>query len=244
MKERLQKLIAASGLCSRRAAEELITAGRVRVNGSVASVGDKADTENDLVTVDGKQLHFTEKRVYLMLNKPVGYVTTLSDEKGRKTAAELVQDCGVRVFPVGRLDLMSEGLLLFTNDGEFMQRMLHPKYEINKTYRVEVSGDPECGVRELRTLREIDGEVISSAEAECIKKTEKGGILLVTIHEGKNRQVRRMCAAAGMKVLRLCRVAEHGLELGDLPCGKWRYLTDEEMRKLPIGEENRVRGDY
>ena len=232
--ERVQKLIAAAGLCSRRAAEELILAGRVTVNGAVCGLGDRADAGNDDIRVDEKRICFTAKKRYLMLNKPRGYVTTMSDEKGRKTAAELVEGCGERVYPVGRLDMDSEGLLLFTNDGELTQRLLHPKFEVNKTYQVRVTGEIERGVEALRAMRELDGEAIAAAEVRVLKQEGDGGLISVTIHEGKNRQVRRMCAAAGLSVKRLRRVAEHGVTLGNLPLGQWRELTAEELKKLGV----------
>ena len=230
--ERVQKLIAAAGICSRRAAEELITAGRVTVDGAACALGDRADAEINEIRIDGKLVRFTEEKRYLMLNKPRGYVTTMADEKGRKTAAELVKNCGVRVYPVGRLDMDSEGLLLFTNDGELTHRLLHPKFEANKTYHVRVTGDVETGAELLRTMRDLEGETIAPASVRVIKKENDGGLVSVTIHEGKNRQVRRMCAAAGLQVKRLRRVEEHGVSLGSLPLGQWRELTEEEVRLL------------
>ncbi len=230
--ERVQKLIAASGFCSRRAAEELITAGRVCIDGVPAKLGDRADAEKQEITVDGKRITFTEEKRYLMLNKPRGYVTTMADEKGRKTAAELVRDSGVRVYPVGRLDMDSEGLLLFTNDGALTQRLLHPKFEVNKTYQVRVVGDTAAGAEKLRAMRTLEGEPIAPAEVRILKQDGDGGLISVTIHEGKKRQVRRMCAAAGLSVKRLRRVEEHGVKLGKLPVGCWRDLTEEERKKL------------
>ena len=192
----------------------------------------------DCVLVDGKPLERTEEKVYLMLHKPRGYVTTLSDEFGRKTAAELVQDCGARVFPVGRLDMDSEGLLLFTNDGELMQRLIHPKFEVDKLYRVTVRGDWEKGTALLRQMRSLEGEVIAPAQVELVSGESEQAVLHITIHQGKNRQIRRMCKQAGLTVLRLERLAEHGIMLGNLPCGKWRALTDFEVRKLKGSDEN------
>ena len=232
--ERVQKLIAAAGICSRRAAEELILAGRVTVNGAVCALGDRADAEKDEIRIDEKLVHFAEGKRYLMLNKPRGYVTTMSDEKGRKTAAELVENCGTRVYPVGRLDMDSEGLLLFTNDGELTQRLLHPKFEADKTYQVRVTGDVESGAHLLREMRDLGGEPIAPAAVRVLKKDDGGGLISVTIHEGKNRQVRRMCAQAELSVKRLRRVAEHGVTLGKLPVGTWRELTEEELRLLGV----------
>lgn len=236
MKERLQKLIASAGLCARRTAEDWIAAGRVCVNGAVASLGDRADLETDTVTVDGAPLPGKPGAVYLMLNKPRGYVTTLSDEYGRRTAAELVADCGVRVYPVGRLDRDSEGLLLFTNDGELAQRLLHPRHQVDKVYLVTVRGDIRGAAERLMAITELDGESIAPAQAAEVARHEGQAVLRVTIHQGKNRQVRRMCAQIGLHVVRLQRVQEDFLLLGDLPAGKWRYLTDQELQGLRGGE--------
>lgn len=236
MKERLQKLIASAGLCARRTAEDWIAAGRVCVNGAVASLGDRADLETDTVTVDGAPLPGKPVAVYLMLNKPRGYVTTLSDEYGRRTAAELVADCGVRVYPVGRLDRDSEGLLLFTNDGELAQRLLHPRHQVDKVYLVTVRGDIRGAAERLMAITELDGEPIAPAQAAEVARHEGQAVLRVTIHQGKNRQVRRMCAQIGLHVVRLQRIQEDSLLLGDLPAGKWRYLTDKELQGLRGGE--------
>ena len=229
--ERLQKLIAAAGLCSRRTAEEWIAAGRVRVNGETATVGQSADPETDTICVDGVPVTPPERRVYLMLNKPRGYVTTLSDERGRPTAAELVADCGTRVYPVGRLDLDSEGLLLFTNDGAWMQRILHPSHEIEKTYEVTVAGAVENAAAELAAVRSVDGEPIAPARVRLLRKGKETAELSVTIHEGKNRQIRRMCAAVGLHVKRLRRVREHTLSLGALPEGV-SFVIDQSLAAL------------
>ena len=236
MKERLQKLIASAGLCARRTAEEWIAAGRVCVNGAVASLGDRADPETDTVTVDGAPLPGKPGAVYLMLNKPRGYVTTLSDEYGRRTAVELVADCGVRVYPVGRLDRDSEGLLLFTNDGELAQRLLHPRHQVDKVYLVTVRGDIRGAAERLMAITQLDGEPIAPAQAAEVTRHEGQAMLRVTIHQGKNRQVRRMCAQIGLHVVRLQRIQEDSLLLGDLPAGKWRYLTDQELQGLRGGE--------
>ena len=232
MEERLQKLIAAAGICSRRAAEELITAGRVQINGITAELGDKADIQCDQITVDGRAIDQQSEYVYLMLNKPRGYVTTLSDEKGRASVADLVCDVNQRVFPVGRLDLQSEGLLLMTNDGVLMQRLIHPSFEVSKTYAVTVAGEVAGAVERLRNLRDLDGESIRPAQVSLVRKGKETAEMLITIHEGKNRQIRRMCGKCGLSVKRLCRIAEHSLTLGDLPVGKWRFLTQEEIREM------------
>ena len=232
--ERLQKIIASRGLCSRRRAEELIAAGQVTVNGVTASLGESADPERDEIRVEGKLLPNPEKKVYLMLNKPRGYGTPLSDEKGRKNAAQLVANCGVRVYPVGRLDMDSEGLLLFTNDGEFANLLMHPRHEVNKTYRVVVDGFTAENLEKLKQPVTLDGYTIRKPGVKLSRPPRADGRaeILVTIHEGRNRQVRRMCAMAGMTVLRLIRVAEGSLILGDLPKGKWRHLTEAEVRAL------------
>ena len=232
MKERLQKIISASGVCSRRAAEKLISEGKVLVNGITASLGESADPETDIISVEGKTLALRDERTYLMLNKPRGFVTTLSDEKGRKTVAELVADCGKRVYPVGRLDLDSEGLLIFTDDGEFANALMHPRLEIKKTYETLVSGDANKALPILRSAMEIDGYKIRPAEVEIMGREDGKSLLAITIHEGRNRQVRKMCEQASLRVHRLKRVSEGPLSLGELPLGKWRELTENEMNEL------------
>ncbi len=232
MKERLQKILSSRGVCSRRKAEELITAGAVTVNGVLARLGDAADPEVDEILVEGKALPAKAEYVYLMLNKPRGFVTTLSDEKGRPNAAQLVADCGVRVYPVGRLDMDSEGLLLFTNDGDFANILMHPKHEVEKTYDTWVTGyNPGCFKR-LGEPMELDGYHLKPAKLKLLKVECKTARIQITIHEGRYHQVRRMCEIAGMKVTRLRRIREGSLQLGELPKGKWRYLTPEEIIKL------------
>lgn len=232
MKERLQKILSERGVASRRKAEEIITAGRVSVNGVITHVGCSADPDTDMILLDGRPLPSGGDKVYIMLHKPRGYVTTLSDEKGRKDVAQLVADCGTRVYPVGRLDMDSEGLLLLTNDGEFANRMMHPKHEVNKTYRVTVDGFSDENLEKLRQPVTLDGYSIKTPQVRVVKVAENRAELDVVIHEGRNRQVRRMCDLSGMKVLRLVRIAEGNLKLGKLPLGKWRYLTEEEMAGL------------
>ena len=232
MKERLQKILSARGLASRRKAEEMILAGRVLCNGIPAELGMTADPNVDLILVDGKPLPAASGFVYLMLHKPRGYVTTLSDEKGRKNAAMLVADCGVRVYPVGRLDMDSEGLLLFTNDGEFANSLMHPRHEVDKTYDTWVSGFTQEGLERLRRPVDLDGYTIRPPQVRVIKAADGQALLKITIHEGRNRQIRRMCELAGMKVTRLKRISEGKLVLGALPLGKWRYLTPEEVSDL------------
>lgn len=232
MQERLQKILSARGVASRRKAEEMITAGRVTVNGAVAQLGATADPDADEIKVDGELLPSMKEHVYILLNKPRGFVTTLSDEKGRQNAAQLVADCGVRVYPVGRLDMDSEGLLLFTNDGDFANRMMHPKHEVEKTYDTWVTGyNPGC-LKALTSPMELDGYRLRIPNVKLLKAEGSTARLHITIHEGRNRQVRRMCEQAGMHVTRLRRIREGSLVLGDLPKGKWRYLTKSEIDAL------------
>ncbi len=232
MKERLQKILSARGLASRRKAEEWIQSGRLQVNGRIAQLGETADPDVDEILLDGRPLPSGQTYVYIMLNKPRGYVTTLSDEKGRQNVAQLVADCGVRVYPVGRVDMDSEGLLLLTNDGEFANRLMHPKHEVEKTYEVSVKGYHAASTALLCRPIELDGYPIRPPKVKLVRSEGDRAKYLVTIHEGRNRQVRRMCEAAGMQVLRLRRIREGCLELGNLPLGKWRNLTDEEVAGL------------
>ena len=232
MAERLQKILSARGVASRRTAETWIQQGRVMVNGVPARLGDTADPEQDEILLDGKPLPQGQEPVYILLNKPRGYVTTLSDEQGRPNAAQLVADCGVRVYPVGRLDMDSEGLLLFTNDGAFANALMHPKHQVKKTYDVWVTGYvPGAEIRLARPI-ELDGYTIRKPEVKLLKADGNRARLRVTIHEGRNRQIRRMCQAAGMTVTRLRRIREGSLSLGDLAPGAWRYLTREEVARL------------
>ena len=232
MGERLQKILSSRGIASRRKAEELIQNGLVTVNGVPAQLGDSADADTDEILINGQPLPKQEAYIYILLNKPRGYVTTLSDEKGRPNAAQLVADCGTRVYPVGRLDMDSEGLLLFTNDGAFANALMHPKHEVKKTYDVWVTGYvPGAEVRLSRPIT-LDGYTIRPPKVKLIRAEGQKAKFQVTIHEGRNRQVRRMCEAAGMHCTRLRRIAEGSLSLGNLPLGKWRYLTAEEITKL------------
>jgi len=230
--QRLQKIIAEAGIASRREAERLIEAGRVTVNGRVALLGEKADPDTDDIRVDGIPVRSDMTRTYLMLHKPAGYVTTLSDERGRPTVAELVSGCGARVWPVGRLDLDSEGLLLLTDDGELTNHLTHPRHEIDKEYHVTVKGNVEEALPVLSAPMELDGVPLRPAVVRQIGWEGKRPVLSVIIHEGKNRQVRRMCTNAGLEVLRLIRVREGSLLLGGLEEGAWRYLTKEEVQNL------------
>ena len=232
MTERIQKILSSYGVASRRKAEEMILAGRVYCNGKQCVLGETADPDVDEILVDNKPLPKLEQRCYIMLNKPRGFVTTLSDEKGRKNVAQLVEDCGQRVFPIGRLDMDSEGLLLFTNDGDFANCVMHPKHEIQKTYRVTVLKYEETKLQKLQQPVVLDGYQIKPPKIELESQNGNKAKILVTIHEGRNRQVRRMCAMAGLTVMRLERIREGELQLGNLPKGKWRYLTEEEIAQL------------
>ena len=232
MKERLQKILSAAGVCSRRAAEGYLTAGRITVNGETAQLGQQADPETDDIRVDGVPLDREPEAVYLMLNKPRGYVTTVSDEQGRKTVMDLLTGVHTRIYPVGRLDRNSEGLLLLTNDGALTQRLLHPSHEVSKEYHVTVSGPVEHAAENLRRIRDVAGMAIRPAEVQMLHREGNRAELRIVIHEGRNRQIRRMCARCGLEVLRLQRVREHCLELGTLPLGQWRYLTAAEIAAL------------
>ena len=233
MEDRLQKILSAAGICSRRKAEEYITAGRVTVNGETASLGDRADPEKDVVALDGKEVLRPGSRTVLMLYKPRGVVTTLSDEKGRKNVADLVKDCPVRVWPVGRLDMDSEGLLLLTDDGELTNTLIHPRHEVEKEYLVWVTGFTQEGADRLALPMTLDGQALRPAKVKVIRREGERTLLSVTIHEGKNRQVRRMCAFCGMTVRRLKRVREGRLHLDKaLRPGQWRPLTPEELDSL------------
>ena len=219
---------------SRRAAEEAIRAGRVSCNGQIASIGDTADPAADRICLDGRPVVPQNEKVYLMLHKPRGVVTTMSDEKGRKTVFDLVRDVGVRVYPVGRLDLDSEGLLLMTNDGDFAERVMHPSHEVEKCYETWVKGDDlDDAVKALMQPMQIDGYRIRPAEVSLLRRTsEREAVLSVTIHEGRNRQVRKMCESVGLRVTRLLRVREGELLLGRLPAGSWRRLSNEEIKSF------------
>lgn len=231
--DRLQKIISAAGVCSRRQAEEFLRTGRVAVNGRTASLGDQADPDTDRITLDGKPVTLPAEKLYLMLHKPRGVVTTLSDERGRPTVAGLVSGCGGRVYPVGRLDMDSEGLLLLTSDGAFAQRLAHPSHRMEKEYCVTVSGELDGCRERLASLTALeDGTPVAPARVSVVERKKGRMVLSITIHQGLNRQVRRMCAMAGLRVERLVRVREGRLLLGDLPKGQWRFLTLEERNAL------------
>ncbi len=233
MKERVQKILSQAGVCSRRAAEAMIEAGRVTVNNRKIKLGDQADSSRDVICVDGKRIHETEPKVYLMLHKPRGFVSTLSDERGRRTVRQLVRDCGARVYPVGRLDADSEGLLLMTNDGALTYSLTHPKHAVDKLYYVRVKGDLKQ-IERLREPIEIDGRMTAPADVEVLDAPAAGYSLLgITLHEGRNRQIRRLCEHAGLEVKRLKRMKIGTLEIDPrLKVGAWRNLTEEEVAYL------------
>ncbi len=233
-KIRLQKYFTDCGVLSRRAAEEEIKAGKVRVNGIRAELGDKIDPETDIVEYKGKRIvpRKEDKLVYILLNKPAGVVTSAKDEKGRLCVTDLVK-CGTRVYPVGRLDLNSQGLILMTNDGELTNKLTHPRHEIPKIYEVDVVG--RVTTEQLTVLNSsmtVDGYVLLPVKTEFLSKNEKFTTLRMTLFEGRNRQIRKMCEQVGLKVAKLTRVAIGNITLGDLQGGKWRYLTNEEIRML------------
>lgn len=233
MQQRLQKIISAAGLASRRNAEKMITEGRVSVNGITAALGDSADPDRDEITLDGVSVSVAEVKMYIMLNKPCGYVTTMSDERGRKCVSDLVADVGLRLYPVGRLDMNSEGLLLMTNDGEAANALMHPAHGVIKTYMVTVSGDDlERGLERLRGSFELDGRVVRASDVMVRQIDDYRARVEISISQGLNRQVRRMCEYSGLYVHRLCRVSEGELKLGNLKTGKWRELTDAEVEYI------------
>ncbi|QEY34024.1 rRNA pseudouridine synthase [Caproiciproducens galactitolivorans] len=233
---RLQKLIADCGIASRRKAEEMISAGEVKVNGVTAKIGDKVDPQKDKVSIRGKFLDAHVKEVYIMLHKPRGFITTMSDEMNRKCVAELVKDIPERVYPVGRLDRESEGLLLMTNDGEFANAMTHPSLHIPKTYRVTVRpGITEDQLTQIAVGIVIDGRKTAPAKVNVISQEAGRVVLEIVLYEGRNRQIRKMCEQLGLKVARLKRIAVGPVKLGMLQPGKWRPLTNEEVKKLMAG---------
>ncbi|MBR4761619.1 MAG: rRNA pseudouridine synthase [Clostridia bacterium] len=239
-KIRLQKYISECGIASRRKAEELIAAGKVKINGRVAAIGDKVDPKRDKITVSGKRTVAQSQKVYIMLNKPRGYVTTLKDEFDRKNVSDLVKGVGVRVFPVGRLDRDSEGLLLLTNDGAFANNITHPSKHVNKTYDVTVKGAVDDG--QIKTM--ASGVVIEGIKTKPCdifvteRKTDRTHLRFV-ISEGRNRQIRKMCAAVGLEVIRLKRIEIAGVKLGGLKMGDWRNLNERELARIAGISEKR-----
>ncbi len=231
---RLQKFLAEANIASRRKAEELIQAGRVRVNGkTVTELGTKVDDEKDIVEADGKEVRIEGKLVYIMLNKPEGCVTTAHDQFNRRTVLDLVEGVSERIYPVGRLDYDTSGLIILTNDGDLTYRLTHPKHNVAKTYIALVDREPT--EEEIHTFENgvvIDGRKTAKARLKVIKQDDVGAYLMIVIHEGRNRQVRKMCEAIGHPVRRLKRTATGKLTLGKLKKGQWRYLTDEEIAYL------------
>ena len=234
MLERLQKIISAAGITSRRASEELILAGRVSVNGTVVTeLGSKADPASDTITVDGKPLTIAAKRLYILLYKPVGYMTTLDDPEGRPLVTELLKEIGERVYPVGRLDYNTEGLLLLTNDGEWANHLMHPRHEVEKEYHVRVRGKVHRSqLDQLAGGVDVEGRKTAPARVSMIKEGEQNDWFSLTIHEGRNRQVRRMCEAVSLSVVRLRRVRYGMLSLDLLKPGEFRFLTEAEVNGL------------
>jgi len=233
--ERIQKVLSENGVMSRRKAEELIAQGKIKVNGHPAKLGDKINPKRDVVTIGDERVYLQakQKKIYIMLNKPRGYVTTLEDELGRRCVAELVEDAPGRVYPIGRLDKNSEGLLLFTNDGEFANLLMHPRYHVSKVYRVTVRpGITDDQLVTLSSGMEIDGEKLAPAVIRVVTQEQGRVVMEMTLHEGKNRQIRRMCEAVGLEVARLKRISVGPVRLGMLKTGVWRELTKEEVAAL------------
>ena len=230
---RLHKYLSGEGVMSRRAAEEEIAAGRVFVNGEPAVIGQKIDPDRDVVTYKGGVIGGGVRKIYIMLNKPVGYVTTMSDERGRHTVAELVEDVGERVYPIGRLDMESEGLLLLTNDGELANRLTHPKYHKPKVYHVKIAGEitPDEAAALARPF-DIDGYITKPANISVLSRTQNETVLKMELFEGRNRQIRKMCEQLGLKIRVLKRISVGDVHLGNLAPGKWRHLTRAQVESL------------
>jgi 23S rRNA pseudouridine2605 synthase len=231
---RLQKFMADSGLMSRRAAEKEIELGNVSVNGHVAEIGMKIDTKRDTVTYRGKKIVYEKREyVYIMMNKPRGYLSSTSDDRGRKCVTDLIEDVDARLYPVGRLDLLSEGMLLLTDDGELKNKLTHPSHSLPKLYRVKVAGEVSEAQYEILTSElVIDGYKIRPVTVSVAETDESGTVLKMTLYEGRNRQIRKMCEAAGLTVKRLSRISIGNLKLNNLPVGKWRFLEKEEVDYL------------
>ncbi len=231
--ERLQKYMAECGIASRRKSEELIRNGVVKVNGEVAEIGQKIDPNKDIVSVSGRKIQKEQRHVYIMLNKPRGFISTMSDEHDRRCVAELVADVGTRVYPIGRLDKDSEGLLLFTNDGKFANNLMHPSKHVSKTYRVTVRPEvTDDMITQMMTGMMIDGQKTLPADVKIVTKEPERTVMEVTICEGRNRQIRKMCEGLGLEVARLKRISEGSVKLGMLKLGSWRELTPDEVRSL------------
>lgn len=230
---RLQKYLADCGVASRRKSEELIEQGKVKVNGRIAQIGDKVNPKKDDITVSGKRVVKSRQYTYIILHKPRGFITTMSDEMGRKCVAELVKDVKARVYPVGRLDRDSEGMLLMTNDGEFANAMTHPTKHVPKTYRVTVRPSiTDEQITALTTGIMLEGRMTAPAEVRVLTREEGRVVIEIILYEGRNRQIRKMCESLGLEVARLKRTAIGSIKLGMLPQGKWRELTEDEVHKL------------
>jgi 23S rRNA pseudouridine2605 synthase len=235
MQERIQKILSKCGIASRRKAEEMMIEGRVTVNGAVATPGMKADFSKDHIKVDGKLIRRTEPKVYLILNKPVKCVTAVKDPEGRITVKDYMKGVKATVFPVGRLDYNSEGLLIMTNDGELANALLHPKNKIPKTYLVKVSGLPDDkDMGKLQKGIKLEDGITAPAKVRRIRQTDLNSWIEITIYEGKKRQIRRMLDRIKHPVMRLRRIKIDGLALGRLPLGSFRYLTPDEVKRLKI----------
>lgn len=244
--ERLQKFMADAGLMSRRAAEEEIRLGRVSVNGHPAEIGCKIDPVKDTVTYKNRRIVFQPKKehVYIMLNKPRGYLSATSDDRGRKCVTELIDGVNTRIYPIGRLDMISEGLLLLTDDGELKNRLTHPSHTVAKVYRVKVAGTVSNEQYEKLTFpMVIDGYKIRPVDVLLGESDESGTVMKMTLYEGRNRQIRKMCEAVGLTVKRLSRLSVGDLKLDGLPMGKWRYLTDKEVTALYRATDNATKGE-
>jgi 23S rRNA pseudouridine2605 synthase len=232
---RLQKFLSEAGVASRRKSEELIAQGLVRVNNRTAKIGDSVDPKKDTVTVSGKRVNKAKNLYYILLNKPRGYVTTTDDDLGRKCVTELVSDIKARIYPVGRLDRVSEGALLLTNDGNFANAMMHPSHHVPKTYRVTVRSEiMKSQAEKIASGIELDGRMTAPAEVNIIDKAEGRSVVEIVLYEGRNRQIRRMCEAIGLEVSRLKRTAIGNVRLGTLPVGKYRELTEKEVHSLLV----------
>jgi len=227
--ERVSRILSIYGAASRREADKMITAGRVTVNGTKAVLGQKADPESDTIAVDGSALECKSMPIYIMLNKPRGFLTTTRDERGRQTVMSLVGSAGARVYPVGRLDMDSEGLLLMTNDGDFANAVAHPSNNKAKVYEAVVAGDAAGAVPAMSMPMVIDGHTVRAESVELAGHVEGGGRLRISVIEGRNRQIRKMCAKCGLAVKTLKRISIGPLELGSLKTGEWRHLTKEEV---------------
>jgi 23S rRNA pseudouridine2605 synthase len=229
LRERIHKIISAAGIASLREAEKMISCGRVCVNGVIAQIGESADISVDQILVDDEPIQPKQSNIYIMLNKPRGYITTMTDDRGRPTILELTADIKTRIYPVGRLDMDSEGLILMTNDGHFSNQVMHPSNGYKKKYEVCVFGDVETAVQALRLPMNIEDKTVKAVSVEVVSKSSKGGVLRIEISQGLNRQIRKMCLLCKLKVRTLKRISIGKLSIGNLKCGSWRHLSKEEV---------------